>query len=147
MQIDTAETEPRSWLGAQVEKEEDVHDANVYTVLNPSEFMRKHETSQKYLDVAGLMIDFWVEKIPYRRQTAAVAFGYDQPDAEPPQAILVGVSTLGGNHNWSQHRMIRTIRSAMHQIKSRAVEPEHLYADEWTSSLFPILRINPRYLK
>ena len=147
MQIDTAEVDSRSWLGAQVHSEKEVHDANVYTVLNPSKFMRKHDTSEKYLDVAGLMIDYWVEKIPFRRQTAAVAFGYDQPDAEPPQAILVGVSTLGGNHYWSQHRMIRTIRSAMHQIKSRAVEPEHLYANLETSSLFPILHIDPKSIK
>ena len=142
MQIDTAEVDRREWLGTKVTSEDYVHDANVYTVLNASEFLRKHPETGKYLDAAGLVIDFWVEKIPYRRQTAAVAFGYDQPDAEPPQAILVGVSTLGGNHNWSEHRMIRTIRSAMYQVQSRAVEPEHLYADNWTSSLFPVLRIN-----
>ena len=147
MQVDTAEVDRRAWLGAPVDYEDDVHDANVYTVLNASEFLRRHETTQKFLDVAGLLVDFWVEKIPYRRQTAAVAFGYDQPDAEPPQAILVGVSTLGGGHNWSEHRMIRTIRSAMHQVQSRAVEPEHLYADDWASSLFPILRLNLGTLK
>jgi hypothetical protein len=143
MQIDTEEEETRFWLGTQVPREEDVHDANVYTVLNAQSFLRKHPESGKYFDAAGLVLDFWVEKIPYLRQTAALAFGYDQPDAEPPQAILVGVSTLGGNHNWSEHRLIRTIRSAMHQIKSRAVEPEHLYADRWASSLFPLLRIDP----
>lgn len=147
MQIDTAENETRFWLGTQVPREDDVHDANVYTVLNASSFLRKHPESGKYFDAAGLVLDFWVEKIPYRRQTAALAFGYDQPDAEPPQAILVGVSTLGGNHNWSEHRLIRTIRSAMHQIKSRAVEPEHLYADQWASSLFPLLRIDPDSLQ
>ena len=142
MQLDTAEFDYRAWLGAEVQHEDNVHDANVYTVVNASEFMRRDASGQKFQDAAGLVVDYWVEKIPYRRQTAAVAFGYDQPDAEPPQAILVGISTLGGQHNWSEHRMIRTIRSAMHQVQSRAVEPEHLYANDWTSSLFPILRIN-----
>ena len=141
MQIDTEEGNPRLWLGTQVYKEEYVHDANVYTVLNATPFLQKHPTSGKYLDAAGLVIDFWVEKIPYRRQTAALAFGYDQPDAEPPQAILVGVSTLGGTHYWSEKQMIKTIRSAMHQVQSRAVEPEHLYADPWASVLFPLLRL------
>lgn len=141
MQLDTAETDTRNWLGANVYKEEFVHDANVYTVLNAAPFLQKHPTSGKYLDAAGLLIDFWVEKIPYRRQMAALAFGYDQPDAEPPQAILVGVSTLGGTHYWSEKRMIKTIRSAMHQVQSRAVEPEHLYANPWTAVLFPLLRI------
>ena len=141
MQLDTAESDSHHWLGTKVEKEEYVHDANVYTVLNAAPFLQKHPASGKYLDAAGLLIDFWVEKIPYRRQTAALAFGYDQPDAEPPQAILVGVSTLGGTHYWSEKRMIKTIRSAMHQVQSRAVEPEHLYADPWTAVLFPLLRI------
>ena len=146
MQLDTAESDSRHWLGAKVDKEEYVHDANVYTVLNAAPFLQKHPTSGKYLDAAGLLIDFWVEKIPYRRQTAALAFGYDQPDAEPPQAILVGVSTLGGTHYWSEKQMIKTIRSAMHQIQSRAVEPEHLYADPWTAVLFPLLRIKEEAL-
>lgn len=144
MQIDTAEVQTRSWLGTQVSGEQDVHDANVYTVLNASRFIQKHPESSKYMDAAGLMIDFWAERIPYRRQTAALAFAYDQPDAEPPQAILVGVSPIAGHHRWSEKRMIKTIRSAMYQVKSRAVEPEHLYADPWTSVLFPLLHIKRR---
>ena len=146
MQLDTAEKDRRSWLGTQVSSEEDVHDANVYTVLNTDKFIVRNKNGE-FKEAAGLVIDYWAERIPYRRQTAAMAFAYDQPDAEPPQAILVGVSTLGGNHNWSEKRMIKTIRSAMHQVQSRAVEPEHLYADRWTSVLFPLLRINPQTLK
>ena len=91
----------------------------------------------------GLVLDYWVEKIPYQNQTAALAFSYDQPDAEPPQAILVGVSTLNGRHRWSGQRMLRAIHSAMYQVKSRAVEPEHLYEDKWTSGFLPLLNINP----
>lgn len=141
MQLESEYHSDRSWMGAEVKNEENVRDANVYTILNPSQFIVNNGKSLKY--VAGLLIDYWVERIPYKRQTAAVAFGYDQPDAEPPQAILVGVSTLGGNHYWSEKRMLRTIHSAMHQIKSRAVEPEMLYSDKWTSGLFPLLQIDP----
>lgn len=141
MQIESEASDNRNWLGAEAKKEEYVRDANVYTVLNPSQFIV--ETQDGWRDAAGLMIDFWVERIPYRRQTAAVAFGYDQPDAEPPQAILVGMSTLDGTHYWSEERLLRTIRCAMYQVKSRAVEPEHVYANYWTSSLFPLLTINP----
>ena len=131
----------RAWMGVAVKDENSVRDANVYTVLTPSELVV--EKGGKYREVAGLMIDHWVERIPYRRQTAALAFSYDQPDAEPPQAILVGVATLGSRHRWSQKRMLRTIHSAMYQVKSRAVEPEHIYADKWTSAFFPALSIDP----
>lgn len=136
-----ADAVDRAWMGVAVNDENSVRDANVYTVLTPSELVV--EKDGKYRDVAGLMIDYWVERIPYRSQTAAIAFGYDQPDAEPPQAILVGVATLARNHRWSQKRMLRTIHSAMYQVKSRAVEPEHIYADKWTSAFFPAISIDP----
>lgn len=130
------------WMGLEVPREDLVRDASVFTVLTSDQlFVRDKEGNLQ--DIAGLVFDFWVDKIPYRSQTAGVVFGYDQPDAEPPQAVLVGVSTIGGKHMWSERRMIRTIRSAMHQIKSRAVEPEHVYADKWTSALFPLLSIDP----
>ncbi len=142
MQTETTEKPDDNWLGAEVRSEESVRDANVYTVLNPSQFIVK-KNGKDYRDAAGLMIDFWVERIPYRRQTAALAFGYDQPDAEPPQSVLVGVSTIAGNHHWSQKRMVRTIRSAMHQVKTRAVEPDHIAAYSWTSGIFPLLDVSP----
>ena len=136
-----ADEADRAWMGVAVKDENSVRDANVYTVLGPSELVV--EQNGRCREVAGLMIDYWVERIPYRRQTAALAFSYDQPDAEPPQAILVGVATLGSKHRWSQKRMLRTIHSAMYQVKSRAVEPEHVYADKWTSAFFPALSIDP----
>ena len=142
MQVDPDKTGLPSWLGAEVSKEDEVHDANVFTVLNSDEFLKKQD--ERYRTAAGLVIDFWVEKIPYRQQTAALAFSFDQPDAEPPQAVLVGVSPLGGSHHWSEKRMIRTIRSAMHQVKSRAVEPDHIYYDKWASAFFPILDLDPQ---
>lgn len=136
------ENERHYWMGAEVPTENLVKDASVFTVLKTDGFLRR-ENGKPLPDIAALMLDFWVEKIPYRDQTAGVVFGYDQPDAEPPQAVLVGVSTIGGKHMWSERRMLRTIRSAMHQIQSRAVEPEHVYAHPWTSGLFPLLDIDP----
>ena len=142
MQLDADDTDNVYWLGSEVESEDDLRDTNVYTVINSHDFLYTDEDTE-VCNIAGLLIDFWVERIPYKRQTAALAFGYDQPDAEPPQAILVGVSTIEGNHHWSEKRMLRTIRSAMHQVKTRAVEPEHLARDPWASPLFPIIDINP----
>ena len=131
------------WMGAEVPQDGLVRDASVYTMLNAPEFFIEDGTFHTLCEVAGLVLDYWVEKIPYREQTAGVAFSYDQPDAEPPQAVLVGVSTIGARHKWSEHRMLRTIRSAMHQVKTRAVEPEHVYADKWTSALFPLVSLDP----
>ena len=89
MQVDPDNTGFPIWLGAEATKEEEVHDANVFTVLNSDELLKKE--NNRYRTSAGLVIDFWVEKIPYRKQTAALAFSFDQPDAEPPEhpAVLL----------------------------------------------------------
>ena len=42
--------------------------------------------------LAGLMVDEWVEVVPARRETTAVGFHYDAPDAQAPQAILLALS-------------------------------------------------------
>ena len=140
-QLESDAPKDNSWMGAKVKDQDSVRDANVYEVFNLSNFMIDKEVMNGLF--TGLVLDYWVEKIPYQKQTAALAFSYDQPDAEPPQAILVGVSTLSGKHRWSGQRMLRAIHSAMYQVKSRAVEPEHLYEDKWTSGFLPLLNINP----
>ena len=55
-------------------------------MLNAPEFFIEDGTFHTLCEVAGLVLDYWVEKIPYREQTAGVAFSYDQPDAEQKQA-------------------------------------------------------------
>ena len=42
-------------------------------------------------------------------------------------------------HFWSQQRLLKTLRAAMHMAKTRAVEPDHLLADRWASAIFPLI--------
>jgi hypothetical protein len=39
--------------------------------------------------LAGLLIDEWVEVLPNTRETTGLVFQYDQPDASPPQCVLL----------------------------------------------------------
>jgi hypothetical protein len=41
--------------------------------------------------LAGLLIDEWVETVPSASETTGMVFQYDQPDAAPPQSILLAV--------------------------------------------------------
>lgn len=41
--------------------------------------------------LAGLLLDEWVEVVPNAKETTGIALQYDQPDATPPQAILIAV--------------------------------------------------------
>jgi len=41
--------------------------------------------------LAGLLIDEWVEVVPSPKETTGIALQYDQPNAPPPQTILLAV--------------------------------------------------------
>ncbi len=41
--------------------------------------------------LAGLLIDEWVEVVPSAKETTGIALQYDQPNATPPQTILLAV--------------------------------------------------------
>ena len=123
----------KEWIGIKVHDEKEIVDTKSYLVMdsNASFYSPTHM-------LQGLLLDFWVERIPYREQTAAVAFHYDQPDAEAPQTILVGLCTSKRFGCWSELQLNRIVRSTIHMVKGRAVEPEHLYADETTSGILPL---------
>lgn len=124
-----------------------IDDAKSYVVIDNGFMYGKDKSS-----VAGLVLDSWVERIPYKTQTAALAFSYDQPDAEAPHAILMAVAPniaskkneYYGTYisdNWSPTDFVRSIKSSMHLVKSRAVEPDHIYNDRFASAFFPILNV------
>src|SRR6185295_11475717 len=49
----------------------------------------------------AIVIDQWDESIPMRDETTAVAFHYDQPDAMPPQSLLLVVPpVVRGRWHW-----------------------------------------------
>jgi hypothetical protein len=92
--------------------------------------------------IAGIVVDHWIERIPYKNQTAAVAFNYDQPDAEPPQSLLLAVSAYDEGQSWrcwSDRMMINTMKSAIHMVKCRAVNPEMISNQRWLSGIFPLV--------
>lgn len=125
------------WLGTTVASEDDVRDAFTYIVMNPEEM--QNASVEQIPVLAGLIIDHWVERIPYRNQTAAVAFGYDQPDAEAPQTLLLAMAPKDNRKGWNEDMLVNSLKSAIHMVKCRTVSPDMLCKDGWASGLFPLL--------
>ena len=126
------------WLGAEVSSENAVTDAFTYIVMNPDRIVKATESGKPKL--AGLVFDHFVDRIPYRAQSAAVSFAYDQPDAEAPQTILLAVSTKDGKKSqWNEDMLVNSLKSAVHMIKTRTVTPDLISRDSWTSGVFPLL--------
>ncbi|GAB3061306.1 hypothetical protein GCM10027053_24480 [Intrasporangium mesophilum] len=75
--------------------------------------------------VSGLAVDAWIQTVPDAAHDAALAFHYDEPDADPPQAILVAVppslSQTRIPATWDLGSLVGVITSTMAQAADRAV--------------------------
>jgi hypothetical protein len=75
--------------------------------------------------LAGLLIDEWIETVPNPTETTAVAFQYDQPDATPPQSVLIAVPP-GADLAWTAGSLQKVLFETMDLAKMRVVDPSLL---------------------
>jgi hypothetical protein len=83
---------------------------------------------------AGLLIDEWTEVIPTRDILTGVAFHFNGPNSEPPQAFLLMTPT-DFRGDWTWEDIIDGLNETLDAAKQRAVEPAQLDA----TSLAPLL--------
>jgi hypothetical protein len=79
--------------------------------------------------LTGLVVDEWTELIPNDEETIGVAFHYDEPNAEPPQAILLALhpeTIEAGGKKWDWKQLKDTLHSTLALAQMRSVEPEQL---------------------
>jgi hypothetical protein len=74
---------------------------------------------------AGLLLDEWTELIPNREESTALAFHYDDPGAEAPQAILVAVPPDNAEH-WTLETVLDVLRETLELARLRAVDGDLL---------------------
>jgi hypothetical protein len=70
----------------------------------------------------GLLIDDWTEVIPTRDETTGLSFNYNQPNAMPPQALLLAVTPKITGH-WDWQALVGVLEDTLLRAKLRAVEP------------------------
>ncbi|TDW97487.1 hypothetical protein [Dinghuibacter silviterrae] len=91
----------------------------------------------------GLMIDAWTESIPSADQVTGITFNYNQPNAFPPQAVLLAVPpVLKGAWDWNE--LVGILNDTLLRAKLRAVEPQLLATTDKieTSVLLPAVLSN-----
>lgn len=78
--------------------------------------------------VVGLAVDAWVQTVPATSHDTGLAFHYDEPNADPPQAILVAVAPdLSPSHvpgTWDVASLVGVVTSTMALAADRAVPAE-----------------------
>jgi hypothetical protein len=75
--------------------------------------------------LAGLLIDEWVEVVPNTTEITAISFQYNQPNAAPPQAILIAVPPQIGVP-WSVWSLQQVLLETLDLARIRAVDPDAL---------------------
>jgi hypothetical protein len=115
-----------SWLGlAYPENYEIESDKLLYTA-----YLNDFDPTQT---LCGLLIDEWTEVIPAKQETTGLSFQYDQPNAEPPQSmLLVTPSEFTGTWNWDD--VVDSMHETLDMAKLRAIEPHHI--DQTTYAQF-----------
>jgi hypothetical protein len=77
------------------------------------------------LPMVGLLIDEWVEVMPNPKETTGVVFQYDQPDATPPQSILLAVPP-DPDQPWNLWQLQQVLLETLDLARIRAVDPDTL---------------------
>jgi hypothetical protein len=96
---------------------------------------------------SGIVVDQWHELIPDRKLTTGITFHYEQPDAMPPQAVLLAVSPrLTGRWRWDD--LVHTLDETLDLAMNRMVELEHL-SGEIYGQLLPAVtgEVVPNFMK
>jgi hypothetical protein len=87
--------------------------------------LQTYTTLNFSLVVGGLLIDEWTEVVPNARETTAVTFQFDPPNAMAPQNVLVAVPPVAGV-DWTADTLRRVLIETLDLAKIRAVDPEVL---------------------
>lgn len=135
----------KEWLGLEVSSEDLVEDKDTMVIYNS-----QHLSTDISVIHAGLVIDQWMELIPYQHQRGGVVFNFDQPNAEAPQVVLLAIPakiTMRKNKKgryqakkWTLDELITTLNDTRIMAENRAVEPDHLYAEADLAKIFPLLK-------
>ena len=75
--------------------------------------------------LTGLLVDEWVEVVPSRTETTAIAFQYNPPDACAPQSVLLAVPPVP-DAPWTVAGLHRVLVETLDLAKLRAVDAEAL---------------------
>jgi len=80
----------------------------------------------------GLLLDEWTEVVPETSSTTGLAFHYDRPDAEPPQAMLLVVPPTP-QPTWRFDDLVDALHDTRALAELRAVDPDQVAATRYAA--------------
>jgi hypothetical protein len=111
------------WAALEFDTSTATGDRLLYTAHFATPFVRT-------ADQCGLLLDEWPELVPGPDVMSGVAFNFDRPSSQPPQAMMLAVPpALTGRWSWDD--LVATLAETLEAAKSRAVEPAQLDASAY----------------
>jgi predicted nucleic acid-binding Zn-ribbon protein len=74
---------------------------------------------------SGVLLDDWTEEIPTASETTGISFRFNQPNAMPPQTLLLAV-TPEETGSWDWDDLVGILTDTLRRARRRAVEPAQL---------------------
>ena len=116
------------WLGLEFPADQSLDgDRVLYTAAYSVPFAKAAQQ-------CGLLLDEWTEVVPGDSATTGIAFHYDRPNSEAPQAmLLVTPATWDGTWQWDD--LTGALRETLELAAKRAVEPAQIDATAYARFL------------
>ena len=107
------------WVGLPPEDGKDVQAGKLSLVVHAASTLKVDQP------MCGLLIDEWVEVVPSSKETTAIAFQFNPPDACAPQSVLLAVPPVP-DQPWTVASLHRVLVETLDLAKLRAVDAESL---------------------
>jgi hypothetical protein len=85
--------------------------------------LHRHAAPAAHAAWSGVLLDEWTELVPNAAELTGIAFHYDDPGAEAPQAVLVAVPP-DGSATWDLDTVVAVLHETLDLAKVRAVDAE-----------------------
>jgi hypothetical protein len=76
--------------------------------------------------MAGIVVDEWTETVPSMTEITGLAFHYETPAAQAPQAVLIAVPADPAEPQWTTDLLEQTLIETLTLAKIRMVDPDCL---------------------
>jgi hypothetical protein len=116
-----------SWLAVDFPATDPLDPARAFGISRDTVSVTAHGAAafQAGTSQRGLLLDEWTEEIPTSREITGIAFRFNQPNAAPPQTLLLAI-TPEETGSWSWDDLVGTLADTLARAKRRAVEPAQL---------------------
>ncbi|MEO7982461.1 MAG: hypothetical protein ABI688_00135 [Bacteroidota bacterium] len=121
-----------SWLGLEFPAGQEALKGKLSMLVH--HYPQNKEPDWATSDFCGLVLDEWTEEIPGEEELTGVTFQYNQPDSQPPQALLLAISAVEGG-KWDWEKLNDILLDTLDRAKKRAVSGVELSKTDWIGTL------------